>query len=78
MNLAEAIEFSKKFPNCNPKIYKGFVEWNQGNVEAADYVVLSDATLFNELRSSQMEVYIKSHKIRVEHVKEYLVICNLM
>ncbi len=48
MILAEAIEFSKQFPSCHPKIFKGFVEWRSGNTETDGYVVLSDATLANE------------------------------
>jgi hypothetical protein len=27
MDFAEAIEITKKFPNCNPRIFKGFDEW---------------------------------------------------
>jgi hypothetical protein len=78
MILAEAIEFSKQFPSCHPKIFKAFVEWKSGNTETDGYVVLSDATLANESSSNQMEDYIKSHKLRVEHVKDYLMICNLI
>ena len=78
MILAEAIEFSKQFPSCHPKIFKAFVEWKSGITETDGYVVLSDATLANELSSNQMEDYIKSHKLRVEHVKDYLMICNLI
>ena len=40
MILAEAIEFSKQFHNCHPKIFKGFVEWTSGNAETDGYVVL--------------------------------------
>ena len=78
MILLEAIEFSKQFPSCNPKIFKAFVEWRSGNNETDEYVVLSDATLANEICSNQMEDYIKSHKLRVEHVKDYLMICTLI
>ena len=77
MILAEAIEFSKQFPNCHPKIFKGFVEWRSDITETDGYVVLSDATLANELCANQLEDYIKSHKLRVEHVKDYLMICTL-
>jgi hypothetical protein len=78
MILAEAIEFSKQFPSCHPKIFKEFFEWKSGNTETNGYVVLSDATLTNELCSNQMEDYIKSHKLRVVHVKDYLMICTLI
>lgn len=78
MILAEAIEFSKQFPSCHPKIFKAFVEWKSGNTETDGYVVLSDATLTNESSSNQIEDYIKSHKLRIEHVKDYLMICNLI
>jgi hypothetical protein len=74
MILAEAIEFSKQFPSCHPKIFNGFAEWKSGNTEANGYVVLSDATVANESCSNQMDDYIKSHKLRVKQVKDYLVI----
>jgi hypothetical protein len=77
MILAEAIEFSKHFPNCNPKIFKAFVEWRSGNTETDGYVILSDATSANELCFNKMEDYIKRHKLRVEHVNDYLMICTL-
>ncbi|MGE5533852.1 MAG: hypothetical protein ACM3UN_05830 [Bacillota bacterium] len=71
MILAEAIEFSKQFPSCRPKIFKGFTEWNK-STELNDYVVLT--TLDNEPFSTQMEDYIKSHNLRVEQVKDYWMI----
>jgi hypothetical protein len=74
MILAEAIEFSKQFSTCHPKIFNEFAEWKSGNTETNGYVVLSDATLPNESCSNQMEDYIKSHKLRVKHVKDHLVI----
>jgi len=77
MILSEAIEFSKQFPSCHPKIFKAFVEWKNGNTETDGYVILSDATLANECYN-QIEDYIKSHKLRVEYVKDYLMICNLI
>ena len=33
MDFAEAIELSKKFPACHPKIFKGFVEWGVWDTE---------------------------------------------
>jgi hypothetical protein len=74
MILAEAIEFSKKFPNCNPKIFKGFVEWRSVSTETDGYVVLSDTIVDNESVSNQMEEYIKIHKLRVERIKDYFMI----
>ena len=76
MILAEALEFSKQFPNCHPKIFKGFVEWKNCSAETNGYVVLT--TLANESFSTQMTDYIKSHKLRVEQVKDYWVICKLI
>jgi hypothetical protein len=78
MMLAEAIAFSKQFPNCHPKIFKGFVEWRGSNTETDGYVVFSDATLANESCSNQMKDYIKIHNLRVEHIKNYLMICTLI
>jgi hypothetical protein len=78
MILAEAIEFSKQFPSCHPKIFKGFVEWRSFSTETDGYVVLSDAILKNDLFSNQMEEYIKIHKLRVERVKDYLMICTII
>jgi hypothetical protein len=77
MILAEAIQFSKQFPNCHPKIFKAFVEWRSGNTETDGYVVLSDVTLANECYN-EIEDYIKNHKLRVEHVKNYLMIYTLI
>jgi hypothetical protein len=78
MILAEAIEFSKQFPSCHPKIFKAFVEWRSGSTEIDGYVILSNSILANELCLNKMEDYIKSHKLRVEHVKDYLMICTLI
>jgi glycerol-3-phosphate dehydrogenase len=74
MILAEALEFSKQFPHCQPKIFKGFVEWKNCSVETHGYVVLT--TLANQSFSTQMENYIKSHKLRVEQIKNYWMICT--
>ena len=74
MILAEAIEFSKKFPSCHPRIFKGFVEWKSCDTGAEGYVVLTDST--NEPCSSQMEDYIRSHRLRVRRIEDYLMICT--
>jgi hypothetical protein len=77
MDFAEAIEFSKKFPTCHPKVFKGFIEWGICDTETDGYVVLTDAALANEPCFNQLEDYVKSHKLRIEHVKDYLMICTL-
>lgn len=75
MILAEAIEFSKQFPSCHPKIFKEFAEWNSCSTELQGYVVLT--ALADESFSIQMEDYIKSHRLRVEQVKDYCMISTL-
>ena len=77
MDFAEAIEFSKKFPACHPKIFKGFMEWGICDTETEGYVVLTDAALAEEPCSIQIEDYVKSHKLRMEQGKDYLMICTL-
>jgi len=42
MNFAEAVEFTKKFPICRPKIFKGFIEWGICDTETEGYVVFTD------------------------------------
>ena len=76
MDFAEAIEFSKKFPACHPKIFKGFIEWSIYDNETEGYVVLTDATLTSESLPNQLEDYVKSHKLRINHGKDYLIICT--
>ena len=77
MNFAEAIEFSKKFPNCHPKVFKGFIEWGIWDTETEGYVVLTDASSANKPCSDKLEDYVKSHKLRIDHVKDYLMIGTL-
>jgi len=77
MDFAEAIEFSKKFPDCHPKIFKGFIEWGIYDSGTEGYVVLTDATLTSESLPNQLEDYVKSHKLRINHGKDYLMICTL-
>lgn len=76
MNFAEAIEFSKKFRDCHPKVFKGFNEWGVCDTETEGYVVLTDANLSNGGCSDQMQDYVKTHKLRIERVKNYLMICT--
>jgi hypothetical protein len=76
MDFIEAIEFSKKFPTCHPRIFKGFIEWGICDTETEGYVVLADEALTKELCSIQIEDYVKRHKLRMEHGKDYLMICT--
>ena len=74
MNFAEALEFSKKFPACHPKVFKGFFEWGICETETEGYVVLTDTTLANEPSPNQLEDYVKSHKLKIDHGKDHLII----
>jgi hypothetical protein len=74
MDFAEAIEFSKKFPLSHPKVFKGFVEWGIFETETDGYVVLTDSALASEPCSNQMEDYVRSHKLRIERIKDFLMI----
>jgi hypothetical protein len=76
MDFAEAIEFSKKFPSCHPKVFKGFIEWGIWDTETEGYVILADTALANEPYVNQLEDYFKNHKLRVDHGKDYLMICT--
>ena len=67
MILTEAIEFSKQFPRCNPKIFTGFVEGKNCISKTQGYVFLT--TLTNEAFSNQMEDYIKSHKLKENNLR---------
>ncbi len=58
MDFSEAIEFSKKFPACHPKVFKGFTEWGIYETEIEGYVVLTDTTLASESCSNQLEDYV--------------------
>lgn len=77
MDFIEAIEFSKKFPACSPKVFKGFVEWGICDTETEGYVVLADATLAKEPRYNELKDYVKSHNLRIDYNKNYLMICTL-
>jgi len=76
MILTEAIEFSKQFPSCHPKIFTGFDEWKNCSSETQGYVVLT--TLTKESISSQMNDYIKSHNLKIEPAKDYWMISTLI
>jgi hypothetical protein len=77
MDFAEAIEFSKKFPDCRPKVFKGFIEWGNYDTETEGYVVFTNEALANEPCSNHLKDYVKSHKLKIEHVKDHLMICTL-
>jgi len=77
MDFAEAIEFSKKFPSCNPRVFKGFIEWGICDIETDGYVVLADAASTNKPCFNQLQDYVKSHKLRIEHKQKCLMICTI-
>jgi hypothetical protein len=76
MDFAEAIELSKKFPTCNPKIFKGFSEWGILDTETDGYVVFTNAASAKESCFNEVESYAKSHKLRIDQDKNYLMICT--
>ena len=76
MVFAEDAEFSKKFSACRPKVFKGFIEWGICDTETDGYVVLTDAALAKEPCSTQLHDYVKSHNLRIDHQKDYLMICT--
>ena len=65
MDFAEAIEFSKKFPTCRPKICKGFEEWDIRDTETEGYVVLADSALVKKLCLNELEDYVKRNELRI-------------
>ncbi len=76
MDFPEAIEFSKKFPRCLPKIFKGFIEWGIWDAETEGYVVLADVASAKEPCFNEIEDYVKSHNLRIGQNKNYLMICT--
>lgn len=76
MDFAEAIEFSKKFPTCHPKVFKGFIEWGIWDNETDGYVVLTDTALAEESCFNELEDYAKSHKLRIDYGKDYLMVSS--
>jgi len=77
MDFTEAIEFSKKFPLSHPKVFKGFVEWGIWDNETDGYVVLTDKALAKEPCFNELEDYAKSHKLRIDCCRNFLMICTL-
>ena len=78
MDFAEAIEFSQKFSTFHPKIFKGFNEWGIWDTETEGYVVLTDAASDSQLCSNKLEDYVKSHNLRIDQVKDYLMIATFV
>ena len=76
MDFAEAIEISKRFSSCHLKIFKGFIEWGICDSETEGYVVLADPTLSKEPCFTELEDYVRSNNFRIDHVKDYLMICT--
>ena len=76
MDFAETIEFLKKFPTCRPKVYKGFMEWGIYDTETDGYVVLADSDSAKKTCFDEMEEYAKTHKLRIDYGKDYLMICT--
>lgn len=66
MNFVEVIEFTKKFPTCRPKVFKGFIEWGIRDTETDGYVVLTDSALAKESCFNELEDYVKTHKLRID------------
>lgn len=58
MDFAEALEFSNKFPNCHPKVFKGFIEWGIHDTETEGYVVLTDTNLTHEPTFNLLKDYL--------------------
>jgi hypothetical protein len=78
MDFAEAIDFSKKFPTFHPKVFKGFIEWGIWDTETDGYIVLTDAGSDSQQCSNQLAEYVKGHNLRMEQVKDYLMISTLV
>jgi hypothetical protein len=76
MDFAEAVEFAKKFAVCHPKVFKGFTEWGIYDTETDGYVVFVDTTLVKESGFSEMEEYIKNHKLRIDCRSDYFLVCT--
>lgn len=78
MDFAEAIEFSQKFPTVHPKIFKGFKEWGIWDAETEGYVVLTGSASDSQLCSNKLDDYVKGHNLRIDQVKDYLMIATLV
>jgi len=74
MNFADAVEFTKKFPICRPKIFKGFIEWGICDTETEGYVVFTDAATAREPGFGKLKDYVKTHNLRINCSSDYLMI----
>ena len=74
MDFVDAVAFVKKFPTCNPKIFKGFYEWGICDTETEGYVILADAAYTKESVFNLMEDYTKNHQLRIDQGQDYLII----
>ncbi len=77
MIFAEAIEFSKKFPVCQPKIFKAFAGWGFSDAGKNEYVVIANLSLAHERYYDEVADYVKSHNLRIEHYNDYLMISTI-
>jgi hypothetical protein len=77
MIFAEAIEFSKKFPLCQPKIFNAFSNWGFRDVGTTEYVVIANLSLTRETCYDKVADYVKSHNLRIEHFNDYLMISTI-
>jgi hypothetical protein len=77
MIFAEAIEFSIKFPVCQPKIFKAFAGWGFSDAGTTEYVVIANLSLARERCYDEVADYVKSHNLRIEYYNEYLMISTI-
>ena len=77
MIFIEALELSRKFPTCNPRMFKGFTEWSISNISFEDYIVIADASLAKKTCFNELEDHVKCHNLIINLVKDYLMICNI-
>ncbi len=77
MIFAEAIEFSKKIPVCQPKIFWAFTGWSFSDTGTTEYVVIANLSLAHESCYDEVADYVKSHNLRIEHYNDYLMISTI-
>jgi hypothetical protein len=74
MIFVEAVEFSKKFPECHPKIIKGTIFHDNWNSVKDDYVVVVDSELAVGPFSNELENYLKTRKLTLDQIQNYLMV----
>jgi hypothetical protein len=74
MIFVEAVEFSKKFPECHPKIIKGTIFCDIWSNVKDDYVVVVDSELAAGPFSNELEDYLKSRKLILDQIQNYLLV----